>query len=157
VKALAEAAAHPGPSLVIAYSPCIAHGIDMSDMMGHQKMAAESGYWPLYRYDPRREIAGDHGLHLDSRKPTIPFETFAMTEARFSMLARTRPEVAVELMGLAQRDIDDRWHFYEQMVEVERTARYGDLDDQPGIDQPGIDQPGIDQPGVDRLGTEEAP
>jgi pyruvate-ferredoxin/flavodoxin oxidoreductase len=129
VKALAEAAAHPGPSLVIAYSPCIAHGIDMSDMMGHQKMAAESGYWPLYRYDPRREVAGDHGLHLDSRKPTIPFKDFAMTEARFSMLVRSQPEVADKLMALAQRDIDDRWHLYEQMVEVERTARYGILDE----------------------------
>jgi pyruvate-ferredoxin/flavodoxin oxidoreductase len=128
VKALAEAAAHPGPSLVIAYSPCIAHGIDMSDMMGHQKMAATSGYWPLYRYDPRREAAGEHGLHLDSRKPTIPFAEFAMTEARFSMLARSRPDVAERLMGLAQRDIDDRWHLYEQMVDVERTARYGIVD-----------------------------
>ncbi len=129
VKALAEAAAHPGPSLVIAYSPCIAHGIDMSDMMGHQKMAADSGYWPLYRYDPRREAEGDHALHLDSRKPTVPFADFAMTEARFSMLARANPEVSEELMTLAQRDIDDRWHLYEQMVNVERTARFGILDD----------------------------
>ncbi len=64
VKAMTEAAAHPGPSLVIAYSPCIAHGIDMSDMMGHQKMAADSGYWPLYRYDPHREADGDHALLL---------------------------------------------------------------------------------------------
>ncbi len=136
VKALAEAAAHPGPSLVIAYSPCIAHGIDMSDMMGHQKMAAESGHWPLYRYDPRREVAGEHGLHLDSRKPTVAFRDFAMTEARFSMLARSRPEVADELMTLAQRDIDDRWHLYEQMVEVERTARYGILDEESDDERP---------------------
>ncbi|MDH3754136.1 MAG: pyruvate:ferredoxin (flavodoxin) oxidoreductase [Acidimicrobiia bacterium] len=130
VKALTEAAAHPGPSLVIAYSPCIAHGIDMADMMGHQKMAAASGYWPLYRYDPRREAAGDHGLHLDSSKPKIPFKEFAMTEARFSMLTRANPEVADELMTLAQADIDDRWHLYEQMVEVERTARYGILEEE---------------------------
>ena len=137
VKALTEAAAHPGPSLVIAYSPCIAHGIDMSDMMGHQKMAAASGYWPLYRYDPRREAAGEHGLHLDSRKPTIPFKEFAMTEARFSMLARSRPDVAEHLMGLAQQDIDDRWHLYEQMVDVERTARYGIVDGDDGDDGDG--------------------
>ncbi len=129
VKALAEAAAHPGPSLVIAYSPCIAHGIDMADMMGHQKMAADSGYWPLYRYDPLRESDGDHALHLDSRKPTIDFKTFAMTEARFSMLARANPDRADELMQAAQRDIDDRWHLYEQMVDVERTARFGIVDD----------------------------
>ena len=129
VKALSEAAAHPGPSLVIAYSPCIAHGIDMGEMMQHQKMAATSGYWPLYRYDPRREVDGDHALHLDSSKPTITFADFAMTEARFAMLARANPEAADELMTLAQRDIDDRWHLYEQMVEVERTARYGIVDD----------------------------
>ena len=62
VKAMREAEAHPGPSLVIAYSPCIAHGIDMGDMLNHQKMAVQTGYWPLYRYDPRRELAGDHGV-----------------------------------------------------------------------------------------------
>jgi pyruvate-ferredoxin/flavodoxin oxidoreductase len=141
VKAMTEAAAHPGPSLVIAYSPCIAHGIDMSDMMGHQKMAADSGYWPLYRYDPRREAAGDHGLQLDSRKPTISFKDFALTEARFSMLARANPDVADELMMLAQRDIDDRWHLYEQMVEVERTARFGIVDDDDlAHDEPGVIQ-----------------
>ena len=129
-KALAEAAAHPGPSLVIAYSPCIAHGIDMSQMMGHQKRAAESGYWPLYRYDPTREARGDHALHLDSRKPTISFADFAMTEGRFAMLTRAAPARAEELMAAAQRDIDDRWHLYEQMVEVEHTARFGILDEE---------------------------
>ncbi|MFW2381104.1 MAG: pyruvate:ferredoxin (flavodoxin) oxidoreductase [Acidimicrobiales bacterium] len=129
VKALAEAAAHPGPSIVIAYSPCIAHGIDMADMMGHQKMAATSGYWPLYRYDPRKEAAGEHGLHLDSAKPSISFKEFAMTEARFSMLGRVNPDVAEQLMNDAQRDIDDRWHLYEQMVNVERTARWGIIDE----------------------------
>jgi len=129
VKAFNEAAAHPGPSIIIAYSPCIAHGIDMADMMGHQKMAAESGYWPLYRFDPNREAVGDHALHLDSRKPSIPFREFAMTEARFSMLARVNPDVADDLLNAAQRDIDDRWHLYEQMVEVERTARFGLVDD----------------------------
>ncbi len=134
VKAFTEAASHPGPSIIIAYSPCIAHGIDMADMMGHQKMAAESGYWPLYRFDPTRESEGDHALHLDSRKPTIPFRDFAMTEARFSMLARVNPDVADELMTAAQRDIDDRWHLYEQMVEVERTARFGMIDDDDTAD-----------------------
>ncbi len=134
VKALNEAAAHPGPSIVIAYSPCIAHGIDMSDMMGHQKMAATSGYWPLYRYDPRREASGEHGLHLDSSPPSIPFKEFAMTEARFSMLARVNPDVADELLAKAQEDIDDRWHLYEQMVDVERTARWGNLNDDDAVE-----------------------
>ncbi len=128
-KAFAEAEAHPGPSLIIAYSPCIAHGIDMVDMMGHQKAAAASGYWPLYRYDPRREANGEHGLHLDSRAPTMPFREFAMTEARFAMLARSNPEVADELFTEAQHDIDNRWHLYEQMVEVERTATFGEVEE----------------------------
>jgi pyruvate-ferredoxin/flavodoxin oxidoreductase len=130
VKAFAEAEAHDGPSLIIAYSPCIAHGIDMSDMMGHQKMAAQSGYWPLYRYDPRREEHGEHGLQLDSRKPTSSFRDFAMTEARFAMLARANPAVADQLLDQAQADIDNRWHLYEQMVEVERTATYGITDEE---------------------------
>ena len=126
VKAMREAEAHPGPSLVIAYSPCIAHGIDMADMLDHQKMAVQTGYWPLYRYDPRRELAGEHGLHLDSRAPTAPFVEFAATEGRFAMLSRSDPAAAERLFAEAQQDIDDRWHLYEQMVEVERTARWAD-------------------------------
>ncbi len=129
VKAFAEAEAHPGPSLIIAYSPCIAHGYDLTDMASHQKMAADSGYWPLYRFDPGREAHGDHALHLDSRKPKVPFKDFAATEGRFAMLARAKPDVAAKLFDAAQRDIDDRWHLYEQMVEVERTARFGDLEE----------------------------
>ena len=128
VKAFAEAQAHPGPSLIIAYSPCIAHGIDMADMMGHQKMAVETGYWPIYRYDPLREAEGEHALHLDSRPPKKSFEEFAMTEARFAMLARSSPKVAERLFDEAQRDIDNRWHLYEQMVDVEHTAAFGEVE-----------------------------
>ncbi len=131
VKAFGEAEAHPGPSLIIAYSPCIAHGIDMTKMMGRQKLAAETGYWPLYRFDPHREAVGDHALHLDSRPPTVPFSEFALAEDRFAMLTRSAPETAERLFAQAQQDIDDRWHLYEQMVDVERTARYGDLEDDP--------------------------
>ncbi len=130
IKAFAEAEAHTGPSLIIAYSPCIAHGYDLGDMAAHAKMATDSGYWPLYRFDPGREHHGDHALHLDSRKPTVRFEEFAASEGRFAMLARSSPEVAERLFALAQEDIDDRWHLYEQMVEVERTARFGDLEEE---------------------------
>ena len=101
----------------------------MADMMGHQKMAADSGYWPMYRYDPRREAHGEHALHLDSRKPKIEFREFAMTEARFAMLARSSPAVAEELFADAQQDIDNRWHLYEQMVEIEHTATFGELEE----------------------------
>jgi pyruvate-ferredoxin/flavodoxin oxidoreductase len=129
VKTMAEAEAHRGVSLVIAYSPCIAHGIDMKDQLAHQKAATDSGYWPLYRYDPAREAAGDPGLRLDSRKPTIPFKEFASTEARFAMLGRAEPERADVLMRQAQQDIDDRWSLYEQMVNVHRTAEYVEVEE----------------------------
>jgi pyruvate-ferredoxin/flavodoxin oxidoreductase len=127
VRAFAEAEAYPGVSLIIAYSPCIAHGIEMSTQMTHQKEATESGYWPLYRYDPAREAAGEPGLRLDSRTPTIPFKEFASKEARFAMLAKVNPSHAAELMARAQQDIDDRWHLYEQMVTVHRTAEYAEV------------------------------
>ena len=130
VKAFQEAESHPGPSLIIAYSPCIAHGIDMKQMMGRQKLAAETGYWPLYRFDPHREEQGDHALHLDSRPPTAPFSDFALGEDRFAILARSEPDVAETLFAEAQHDIDNRWHLYEQMVEVERTATYSDITDE---------------------------
>jgi pyruvate-ferredoxin/flavodoxin oxidoreductase len=128
VKAFDEAEQHEGVSLIIAYSPCIAHGIDMSTQMSHQKEAAESGYWPLYRYDPARERVGDPGLRLDSRTPSIPFSEFAKKEARFAMLARANPERAAELATAAQQDIDNRWHLYEQMVNIHRTAEYAEED-----------------------------
>ncbi|MBT8216547.1 MAG: 4Fe-4S dicluster domain-containing protein, partial [Acidimicrobiia bacterium] len=129
VKAFAEAEAHPGTSLIIAFSPCIAHGIDMGTMMSHQKRASESGYWPLYRYDPAADAVGKPGLRLDSREPTISFKEFAAKEGRFAMLARANPEHADELAALAQRDIDNRWQLYEQMVKVHRTAVFEDLEE----------------------------
>ncbi len=127
VRAFHEAASHPGVSLILAYSPCIAHGIEMSTQMSHQKEASDSGYWPLYRYDPIREQEGEPGLRLDSRKPTISFRDFALKEGRFAMLERTNPTEAKSLLELAQRDIDDRWHFYEQMVKIHRTAEYAEV------------------------------
>ncbi len=129
VRAMAEAEAYPGVSLLIAYSPCIAHGIEMAEQMDHQKIAAETGYWPLYRYDPAREHAGLPGLRLDSRKPTLPFREFARREARFAMLARANPAHADELLRRAQQDIDDRWHLYEQMVHIHRTAEYAEVEE----------------------------
>jgi pyruvate-ferredoxin/flavodoxin oxidoreductase len=122
VRALSEAEAHPGPSLVIAYSQCIAHGIDMSTGMSHQKEAVDSGYWPLYRYDPARSADGVHPLHLDSKAPSIPLARFAGKETRFAMLARSDPDRAAELMDEAQRDVEDRRHLYEQLAGVERAA-----------------------------------
>ncbi len=120
VKAFAEAEAHHGPSLIIAYSHCIAHGIDMTTGMSHQKEAVDSGYWPLYRYDPGRAAAGEHPFVIDSRRPVLPLAEFAAKEARFSMLERARPEEYRRLMEQAQHDVDARWHLYEQMGGIER-------------------------------------
>ncbi|MCP4965839.1 MAG: 4Fe-4S dicluster domain-containing protein, partial [bacterium] len=125
-KAFAEAEAHDGPSLIIALSPCIAHGIDMATMMAHQKEAADSGYWPLYRFNPAEEAEGRPAMKLDSRAPKISFREFAKSEGRFAMLARANPEHYEELMDQAQDDIDNRWHLYEQMIHVERTAELAD-------------------------------
>ena len=121
VKALAEADAWDGPSLIIAYSTCIAHGIDMETSMSHQKDAVKSGYWPLYRYKPTVE-EHEHPFQLDSAAPTIPLKEFALKEARFSMLARSDPDRSAMLLGLAQADIDERWHYYEQLAGVERMV-----------------------------------
>ena len=90
--------------------------------MTHQKDAVRSGFWPLYHYDPRLAHAGEHPFHLDSRKPNVPFREFAMKEARFAILARSDPKRAEKLFALAQQDIDDQWHFYEQMAGVERQV-----------------------------------
>ncbi len=120
-KALLEADAWPGPSLVIAYSTCIAHGIDMSRSMTHQKDAVKSGYWPLYRFHPS-EIEGGKPFKLDSATPSIPIADFVATETRFAVLQRTHPERAAELAALAQADADERWHYYEQLAGIERSV-----------------------------------
>ncbi len=130
IKAIQEAESYPGPSLILAYSQCIAHGIDMSTGMSHQKEAVQSGYWPLYRYDPRVAHDGGKPFHLDCRKPTIPFRQFAAKEARFSMLLRSDPARADQLLNLAQIDINDRWHYYEQIANVERSLA-GLIDEVP--------------------------
>jgi pyruvate-ferredoxin/flavodoxin oxidoreductase len=122
LRAFLEAESYPGPSLIMAYSHCIAHGIDMTTANRHQADAVKCGYWPLYRYDPRHAHAGDRPLQLDSRKPARPFREWAMQEARFAMLTRSDPARAKHLLDLAQRDIDERWHLYEQMAGVERTV-----------------------------------
>jgi pyruvate-ferredoxin/flavodoxin oxidoreductase len=119
-KALLEADAWPGPSLVIAYSTCIAHGIDMSKSMTHQKDAVRSGYWPLYRFQPS-EVDDGQPFKLDSKPPSIPVAEFAGTETRFAILSRTHPDRAAQLAALAQADVDERWRYYTQLAAVQRT------------------------------------
>ncbi len=128
VRALLEAAAWHGPSLVIAYSTCIAHGIEMSTSMNHQKDAVASGYWPLYRYHPSPE-PGNRPFQLDAKAPSTPLATFALSEARFSMLLRSDPDGARYLLKMAQSDIDERWRFYEQLAGVSRVLPHENPDD----------------------------
>ncbi|MBL8324024.1 MAG: pyruvate:ferredoxin (flavodoxin) oxidoreductase [Rubrivivax sp.] len=123
VRTFQEAASWNGPSLIIAYSHCIAHGIDMTTGMSHQREAVKSGYLTLYHYDPRLGMGGaDQPLKLDSRKPTIPLEQFTMKEGRFAMLAQADPARAKQLARRAQADADARWTLYEQIAGVHRTV-----------------------------------
>jgi pyruvate-ferredoxin/flavodoxin oxidoreductase len=116
VKAILDAESYRGPSLIIAYSHCIAHGIDMAKGMEHQALAVDSGYWPLYRYDPRLAAKGKNPLMLDSKAPKIPLKDFAYREARFKMLTKINPTRAKELMEQAQAGVNQRWNFYENLA-----------------------------------------
>ena len=121
VKALLEAEAWPGVSLVIAYSTCIAHGFDMSRSMTQQKLAVQSGHWPLYRYRPSDD--GDaHPFQLDSAEPSVDYAEFASSEARFGMLARSNPDRSKELVDLARTDVATRYEYYRQLADVHRSA-----------------------------------
>ena len=117
IRALSEAESYPGPSLVIAYSHCIAHGIRMSTAMEHQKLATTSGFWPLFRHDPRRESQGLNPFQLDSRRPSRPLADFASKEARFANLRRINPAGAEDLFALAQRDVEEQWGYYEHLAQ----------------------------------------
>ncbi|RIK07193.1 MAG: pyruvate:ferredoxin (flavodoxin) oxidoreductase [Acidobacteria bacterium] len=121
IKALAEAEAWPGPSLIIAYSTCIAHGVDMEKSMARMREAVKSGYWPLYRYHPGSD-EDTHPFRLDSKEPTISLREFTESEGRFAMLEHAAPERAGTLLDLAQADIDERWRLYSQLASVERSV-----------------------------------
>ncbi len=118
VKAFREAEAYPGPSLIIAYSHCIAHGYDMAFGLNQQKSAVLSGYWPLMRYNPALRDQGKNPFQLDSKAPSIPLKQFVYEEARYSMLARSHPTEARELLRLAQDDVDRQWRVYESRAAM---------------------------------------
>jgi len=121
LKAFLEAEAYDGPSIIIAYSHCIAHGIDMTTGMSNQKAAVESGQWLLYRYHPDRAAAGENPLQLDSRTPTRKLQDFMLMETRFKMLTKSKPEDAKKLWAEAQRDVEARYRLYEYLAQ-RRTA-----------------------------------
>lgn len=116
LKAIVDAESYNGPSLIIAYSHCIAHGINMAKGMEQQEAAVKSGHWLLYRYDPRRSLAGENPLLLDSRDPAMPLDEYIYTETRYRMLAKARPERAKQLLEHAKAGIQERWELYKKMA-----------------------------------------
>jgi pyruvate-ferredoxin/flavodoxin oxidoreductase len=119
LRAFLEAEAHPGPSLLIAYSPCIAHGVDLSNNHRQQELAVKSGHWPLFRFNPKRVGEGRNPLHLDSAEPSVPYREFVQTETRFNMLWHTHPEDAERFLEQAQKEINHRYHYYKQLAELD--------------------------------------
>ena len=116
LKAFLEAEAYDGPSIIIAYSHCIAHGIDMTTAMSDQKIAVESGQWLLYRYHPERGAIGENPLSLDSRAPNRKVQEWLLQQTRFKMLTKSKPEDAERLWKQAQKDVETRFHMYEYMA-----------------------------------------
>lgn len=119
LRAILEAEAYDGPSLIIAYSHCIAHGYDMAKGMEHQKMAVETAHWPLYRYNPDNVKEGINPLKLDSKAPKIKLEEYIYTETRYKMLQKLDPSRAKYLLGLAQAEIDKKWSHYSQLAAMD--------------------------------------
>jgi len=117
--AMREAEEYPGPSLILAYSHCIAHGYDMAKGLEQQKLAAASGYWPLIRYNPALRAAGKKPFVLDSPRPSIKLKDYAYNEMRYKILTRTNPEDAERLMQSAQELVELRWQTYEHMAKQE--------------------------------------
>ncbi|MBI5547910.1 MAG: pyruvate:ferredoxin (flavodoxin) oxidoreductase, partial [Deltaproteobacteria bacterium] len=118
VRALMEAEAYDGPSIVLAYSHCIAHGIDMKTGVDNQERAVNSGHWPLYRFNPALAAKGENPLRLDSKAPKISFEEFAYAETRWKMLSKSRPDAAKELLRQASEHVQAKWQYLEQLSKL---------------------------------------
>jgi len=122
VKAFLEAEAYPGVSIIIAYSHCIAHGIDMSKGLTQQKLAVESAYWPLFRYNPLLRAQGKNPFQLDSAAPKIAFKDYAYNETRYRVLSQTNPEAAADFMKQAQAQVTAHWAKYAQLAKADNSA-----------------------------------
>jgi pyruvate-ferredoxin/flavodoxin oxidoreductase len=123
LQAFREAEAHPGPSIILAYSHCIAHGIDMRQGMHQQDLAVACGYWPLLRFSPAMGQAGRNPFRLDSPRPSVPFQHYAGNEIRYTSLARSQPRAAAELMAAAQTAVTEKYRQYEDLAS-DTTGRY---------------------------------
>jgi len=118
IKAFQEAEAFNGPSLIVAYSPCISHGYNLINGLEQQKLAVQSGYWPLLRYNPNLAKEEKNPLQLDSKDPSIPLEEYIYNEDRYKMLTRTKPEIAKKLLKQAQEEVIKRWKMYEHLAST---------------------------------------
>lgn len=118
LRAFREAEAYNGPSLLIAYSHCVAHGYDLARGMDQQKAAVQTGYWPLLRYNPELIASGKNPLQLDSKPPSMPLKKYIYNETRYTMLAQSKPETAQQLLELAEQDVKDRWRLYEHWASL---------------------------------------
>ncbi len=125
LKAFKEAEAYDGPSLIIAYSHCIAHGIDMRKGLDQQKLAVQSGIWPIYRYNPEFIEMGKNPLTIDSKEPSIAVQEYAYNETRYRMLLQSDEPRAEMLMNEARNDVAKKWELYKQMAEIEYKAVNG--------------------------------
>jgi pyruvate-ferredoxin/flavodoxin oxidoreductase len=122
LKAFNEAEAYDGPSIILAYSHCIAHGYDLVHGLDQQKLAVQSGHWPLFRYNPAA-AAGQANFVLDSRAPSVPLEQYIYNETRYTMLRQSNAAEAKLLLGEAQQDVTERWNRYEALAkEASATA-----------------------------------
>jgi pyruvate-ferredoxin/flavodoxin oxidoreductase len=119
LRAFLEAEAYDGPSIIIAYSHCIAHGINMAKGMESQKLSVDSGHWPLFRYNPLNVLDGKNPLKLDSKAPKIKLEEYIYNETRYKMLTKSHPQEAKHLLELGQAEVLKKWKFYEQMAEMQ--------------------------------------
>jgi pyruvate-ferredoxin/flavodoxin oxidoreductase len=122
VKAFTEAEAYEGPSLIIAYSHCIAHGYDLAHGLDQQKAAVSSGYWPLFRYNPDLVAQGKNPFLLDSRTPSSALKDFLYNETRYTMLVKSNPEHAKELLTLAEHDVESRWKLYDYWAHMQANG-----------------------------------
>ncbi|MBD3333972.1 MAG: pyruvate:ferredoxin (flavodoxin) oxidoreductase, partial [Candidatus Eisenbacteria bacterium] len=116
VTAFREAEAYDGPSLIVAYTHCIAHGYDLAKGLEQQKRAVDAGHWPLFRYNPDLEKEGKHPFLLDSKPPKLPLRDYIYSETRYTMLAHSQPEVAERLLQQAQEEVNKRWNYYEYLA-----------------------------------------
>jgi pyruvate-ferredoxin/flavodoxin oxidoreductase len=128
VKAFVEAENYPGPSIIIAYSTCIAHGINMTTSLDNQKRAVASGHWINYRYDPRQAAEGKNPLKVDSKAPTIPVRDYSFAENRYRTLLAADPERAEALVALAQKGVSNRWNYYQKLSQIDWSDVGTDLE-----------------------------